>query len=110
MDEREAKTLAPVATGRLRRSILPTPIARVSAYRWSGMVGPTTVYGRQKELGGHIYPVRARYLRFIARDGTLVFTHHVYQRPHPFLKPATVTVRSRFRGVVERRVAAAILA
>lgn len=107
--ERAAKEKAPVRTGTLRRSILPTPTVRIAPHVWAAKVGPTTVYGRQKELGGHIYPVRAKALRFIARDGALVFAQHVYQYPQPFLKPATDEVAQRFNGIIIRRVGEVIL-
>lgn len=106
---RGAKTLAHVKTGTLRRSILPTPVVRVSAHVWTARVGPTVVYGRQKELGGDIYPVRAQALRFIAADGALIYTQHVYQKPQPYLKPAVDEAFPRMRGVLERRVRDAIL-
>ena len=53
---------------------------------YGGEVGPTTVYGRQRELGGHIYPKRAKHLRF-TKFGVTVYTDHVYQHPQPYLKP-----------------------
>jgi len=45
---------------------------------YEGEVGPTTIYGRQRELGGDIYPKRARALHFFT-FGHEVFTRHVYQ-------------------------------
>lgn len=108
--ESAAKALAPIKTGTLRRSILPTVAHPVGPFTYEALVGPTVVYGRQKELGGHIFPVRARALRFIARDGALVYTQHVYQHPQPFLKPGTAVASPRFRTYIRRRIGAAILA
>lgn len=107
--EGAAKEFAHVKTGTLRRSILPTPVHPLATNVFESLVGPTVVYGRQKELGGHIFPVRARALRFIARDGALVFAAHVYQPPIPFLKPGYQAAAPRFTDVVLRRVGAAIL-
>lgn len=104
-----AKALAPVKTGALRRSIIPTPTVPAGLHAYTARVGPTTVYGRQRELGGHIYPVRAKALRFLGKDGAVVYAMHVYQHPEPYLKPAAEAVRARFRAVVVKRMAAAIL-
>jgi hypothetical protein len=79
----------PVAlvTGTLRRSVRPDlasgggPVATAS-------VAPHTVYARLQELGGHIYPVRARYLRWI-EDGVTHFSKHVYIPGRPYMKIAT---------------------
>lgn len=53
---------------------------------YAGRVGPTVIYGRQRELGGHIYPKFARWLVF-TKFGDTVYTKHVYQPPHPYMKP-----------------------
>ena len=74
------------APGDLRRSIVVEgPVGGDGIY--SGKVGPTVIYGRQRELGGDIYPVHARALVF-TKFGTVYTVQHVYQKPEPFLKPA----------------------
>lgn len=105
--ESKAKGLAHVKTGAMRRSILPTPVMPAGPHVFTAMVGPTVVYGRQKELGGHIFPVRARALRFLDRDGHVVFRSHVYQHPIPFLKPGFEA--TDVRGVFVRHIRDAIV-
>jgi hypothetical protein len=74
-----------LATGTLRRSVRlepatgSGPVARAS-------VAPHTVYARIQELGGHIYPVRARALRW-TEDGTVHFARHVYLPERPYMRP-----------------------
>ena len=74
--------------GTLRESIVPTPAVGKGG-RYTGEVGPTTVYGRIRELGGVIdlENSTALALRFTV-FGDLVFTPHVYQWPEPYMKPA----------------------
>lgn len=108
--ESAAKSFAPVMTGTLRRSILPTPTHPLAPSVFEALVGPTVVYGRQKELGGHIRPVRAPELVFFwLRQGRWVHTQHVYQHPQPFMKPGVEQASGRFGALIERRVGAAIL-
>lgn len=108
--EHAAKGFAPVDTGRLRASIIPTAVRPLTTSVYYALVGPTTVYGRQKELGGHIYPVRAEWLSFFwKRRGVHVRTKHVYQAPQPFLKPGVEAASGRFNDIILRRVGAAIL-
>ena len=104
--EAKAKALAPIgpshggdAPGDLRRSIQSQGPARLGQGRYAARTGPTTRYGRIRELGGHIYPVRAKALRW--QDGTGWHTAgHVYQKPHPYLKPAVSA--TRFRKIMAR--------
>ena len=59
---------------------------------YGGEVGPTVIYGRQRELGGHLYAKRARYMRFV-KWGVVYYRKHVYQFPHPYMKPGrTVSI------------------
>ena len=94
--------------GDLRRSITVEGPVQVAEHSWHAKVGPTTVYGRQRELGGDIYPRAAGLLRF-EKFGEVVHTRHVYQRPEPFLKPAYEDQRAAVVGVVDARIAAAVL-
>ena len=74
-----------LVTGTLRRSV------RVDPAHGSGVavarVAPHTVYARIQELGGHIYPVRARYLRW-TEDGVVHYAKHVYLPERPYMGPA----------------------
>lgn len=90
-----ARAKAPVGTpgnstnapGDLGRSIeVEGPAGDGGIY--SGKVGPTVIYGRQRELGGDIYKSPG-WMKFMWGDKGLTFAHHVYQKPEPYLKPAT---------------------
>lgn len=83
--EGAAKSNAPVKTGTLRRSIFVTGPIRTAMYRWTARVGPTVVYGRIRELGGHIYPKRVQWLRW-ERFGRVWFSKHVYQSGTHYVK------------------------
>lgn len=74
---------------------------------WEGKVGPTIVYGRQRELGGPIFPVNVRSLHFWT-FGEEVFTRRVYQKPEPYLGPAEQEMIPAIRAVANERIAAAI--
>jgi hypothetical protein len=94
--------------GSLRRSFRtegPTPLGFA---RYVARVGPTTVYGRIRELGGHIYPVRAPMLRWRDDSGVWHAAKHVYQKPQPYLKPATMLIRRDFNRIMRRHWADAI--
>lgn len=75
--------------GDLKRSFdIEAPVGGHGLY--VGRVGPTTIYARQRELGGHIYPKRAKYLRFV-KFGEVVYTRHVYQRGQFYTKRGRAT-------------------
>lgn len=74
-----------LVTGTLRRSVRVEPAAGL--VRATARVAPHTVYARIQELGGHIYPVRAKALRWV-EDGTVHFARHVYLPPRPYMAPA----------------------
>lgn len=116
-----ARANAPIGLptpGRLKASIRVTGPYPLSRDAYAAKVGPTVVYGRIRELGGHIWPHGHPFLAFqwaqapptMRRlpDGR-VLARHVYQRGRPYLKPATEVVRARFRGIAERHWAAATL-
>jgi hypothetical protein len=73
-------------TGELRRSITCTQGPSSGTYGVS-QVAPHTIYARIQEYGGHIYPKRVRYLRWV-EDGQVHFSKHVYLPPRPYLRPA----------------------
>jgi hypothetical protein len=110
-----AMNLAPVGTvgnstnmpGDLRRSIAVEGPVETGEHSWAGRVGPTTVYGRQRELGGPIYPVLARRLRF-EKFGAVYFRSRVYQHPHPYLKPGAESAMPAIEAVRDERLTAAI--
>lgn len=93
--------------GDLRRSIMVEGPARASEHSWLARVGPTVVYGRQRELGGAIYPRRARFLRF-ERYGVVEYSKRVYQRPQPYMRPGYDEGRRPALSVLISRMSAAI--
>lgn len=67
-------------SGHLARSVRSEPAVMVARGRWSGRVGPTTVYGRIQELGG------------------LAGRHHRSRLPaRPYLNPASGRMKARVR-------------
>ena len=93
-----------LVTGTLRRSVR-VDLARglvVAAAR----VAPHTVYARIQELGGHIYPVRAKYLRW-TEDGVVHFSKHVYLPARPYMAPALADTIAN--GSLTRAAAAAFM-
>ena len=92
-------------SGRLAASITTTGPRPTGVASFATDVGPTVVYGRIHELGGHIYPHGHKYLAFYWLDHDLapklndgrILVHAVYQRPKPYLKPATRAMAMVFR-------------
>lgn len=66
--------------GDLRRSILVDGPHAMGDDTWEGKVGPTVVYGRQRELGGPIEPKVAKALAFTKFGTRFVIGPGVY--PH----------------------------
>lgn len=93
--------------GDLRRSVLVDGPHAVGDHTWQGEVGPTMIYSRQRELGGHIFPKTARWLRF-TKYGTVYYRKHVYQAPNPYTRRGYNEVLPSVEGVVEARIAAAV--
>jgi len=94
--------------GQLRRSIDvkgPRPSALGG---WEAEVGPTVIYGRQRELGGHIFPVRATRLHWVDAAGVDHYASHVYQHPEPYMKPGLASSRAAVYALAAEKVAAAI--
>ena len=75
--------------------------------RYEARVGPTVIYGRQRELGGDIYPVMASALRF-RRFGEVVYRARVHQEPEPYLKPAAIEMRQPIYDAVLAEVRRAL--
>jgi hypothetical protein len=95
-----------LVTGTLRRSVRVVPAAGGGAVARSS-VAPHTVYARIQEYGGHIYPVRARFLRWV-EDGAVHFARHVYLPPRPYMRPTTAEMAAD--GSLHRAAAAAFQA
>lgn len=87
-----AMQFAPVRAGTLRRSIFADPVTQLSADTWMTEVAPHVIYARIQDLGGTIYPVRARALSWLGDDGLRHFAR-------------SVTIKGTF--YMERAVAAA---
>lgn len=77
-----------LVTGTLRRSVRPVYAAGAPGGVATSFVAPHTVYARIQEYGGHIYPVRAKFLRWV-EDGVMHFAKHVYLPPRPYMRPTT---------------------
>ena len=104
-DYPEAKT-----PGELRDSIIVEgPVGGSGVYR--GAVGPTVVYGAQREFGGHIFATPGRLMKFSYR-ASIYYTPHVYQEEYQsgrYLSPAGRKVGSQQAlGVAEFYLAEAI--
>jgi hypothetical protein len=110
----EGMKLAPVgvsgnstnAPGDLARSIDvegPRDVGGVYLAR----VGPTVVYGRQRELGGPIYPTAASILHFV-KFGQDVFTMAVRQGPRPYMLPARAQGIPLVEAMANARIAAVL--
>lgn len=66
-------------------------------------VGPCVIYGAIQEFGGVVKATNAPFLVFQTKDGNWVRTKEVYIPAHPYLTPATETLRQRFNSGVEWR-------
>lgn len=115
MVQRKAMDVAPVgvsgnstnAPGDLRRSILVQGPVGADG-RYEAQVGPTVVYGRQRELGGPIYAQNVSYLVF-TKFGTTYYTPRVFQKPRPYMKPGRMLAIPGIEAMAQERVAAAIV-
>jgi hypothetical protein len=93
--------------GDLRRSITVDGPVETGDDSWEAQVGPTVVYGRQRELGGAIYPQSASRLRF-EKFGHVYYRWRVYQLPHPYLKPGEEAAMPAIEAVRDERLTIAI--
>lgn len=97
-------------TGTLARSVRPEPARQDGPGRASSSVAPHTVYARIQQLGGDIYPVRAKVLRWTDKSGTH-FARHVRLPARPYMVMTGARARRcRERGIraVERAVREAL--
>lgn len=110
-----------VRTGALVRSIHRYPATRVGPAAFNAIVGPTVVYGRIQELGGHIYPKHLREeIRVKVTDrgrlsirrvmvgwlswesgGTRFFAKHVHLPARPYLRPAILEVQRQIPSICD---------
>ena len=113
--QRKAAAIAPRGTpgnttdppGRLAQSIIVTgPLGGGGVY--AAQVGPTTVYGRQRELGGAIFPQVAAALVF-TKFGTTYRVGAVHQKPEPYLRPAALETMLVMHNIFRDNVAMAII-
>ena len=74
-----------LVTGTLRRSVRVDPAHGLVVA--TARVAPHTVYARIQELGGGIYPVRAKFLRW-TEDGVTHYSKHVRLPARPYMAPA----------------------
>jgi hypothetical protein len=82
-------------TGTLARSVRPEPAKLTGGGRASSSVAPHTVYARIQQLGGDIYPVRAKALRWKvktygplmkgAKRTNYVYALHVHLPARPYM-------------------------
>lgn len=96
--------LGPLATS--MRAEGPDMIGTTS---WRTKMGPTLIYGRQRELGGHIDPVDATILTAHYRapgywtwEGQDVFTNHVFQLGQHYLKRGVEMALPRLHHIAAR--------
>lgn len=95
------------APGDLRRSIdVQGPVGGGGTYH--ARVGPTVIYGRQRELGGPIYPQRAAALRF-EKFGTVYYSQRVFQTANPYMLRGEAAAIPQIDAVARERVARAIM-
>lgn len=71
-------------TGTLARSVRPEPARSAGTGRATSSVAPHTVYARIQQLGGDIYPVRAKVLRWTDKGGTH-YAKHVRLPARPYM-------------------------
>lgn len=81
-----------VRTGLLRRSIRAHVPFEKEPFVWESRTYPTVIYARIQELGGNVYPKRAKYLHWIGQPefGDTPgpqFRKHVYIPRRPYLAP-----------------------
>ena len=90
------------ASGHLQESITPSPIAMTGRGRYEILVGPTAIYGRIIELGGHITPQDAPILSWFSPWlGRQVSKHSVTLDGWPYMKPALNAFIPRMTSIFE---------
>ena len=77
-------------TGTLARSVVTEPARLTGAGKAESSVAPHTVYARIQQLGGDIYPVRAKILHWKDKSG-----HHYAKHVHLPARPYMVMTAAR---------------
>lgn len=94
------------ASGDLARSIdVQGPNGAAGTY--VANVGPTVIYGRQRELGGDIYPKNVAALKF-TKFGVVYYRTHVYQKANPYMLRAEMTSLAVIETLAIDRIAKAV--
>ena len=106
-------------TGTLARSVRAEPSKLVGGGKATSSVAPHTVYARIQQLGGDIYPVRAKALRWKSKTfgplpkggkrGNWVYAMHVRLPPRPYIV-VTDDARRKCRDAAVRAVRAVVKA
>jgi hypothetical protein len=109
------------AVGELAMSITITGPDPIGAAAYEAEIGPTAIYGRQRELGGPIDPISRTVLTAAFRDPGYwmwdygdgqglreVFTHHVFQVGQHYLKRGLEEMIPEYFRIAIRRWGAAI--
>lgn len=97
-------------TGTLARSLRAEPAALTGAGKASSSVAPHAVYARIQQLGGDIYPVRAKVLHWKDKGGSHWAKHvRLPARPYMVMSDARRTeCRSASVAAVERVIREAL--
>lgn len=102
-----------VRTGRLRQSIQAHAPFERSPDVWESRTYPTVIYARLQELGGHVYPIRYRFLHWIGQPqfGDAPgpqWRRHVYIPRRPYLAPGRLAAIPEYEELAHTRMAAAL--
>lgn len=102
----EARAYLKDPLGPLAESIHTTGPDRVGTNAFRTRVGPTLVYGRQRELGGHIdagiLTAHYRDPGYWTWNGSDVFTQHVFQVGQHYLKRGVETSLPRLLRTAQK--------
>lgn len=92
-----------VASGQLLNSI---EIEQTSEFNYIIGTSITDFYPLTIENGrDDVYPVNAKYLHFVAKDGTEVFTKHSRAtKPKPFVEPTFIRIQNEAISILEGSV------
>lgn len=93
-------------TGTLARSLRAEPAALTGAGKASSSVAPHTVYARIQQLGGDIYPVRAKVLHWKDKGGSH-WAKHVRLPARPYMVMSDAR-RTECRSAAIRAVSAVV--
>ena len=114
--QRNARKETPVGTignstnppGDLAASIIVDGPHYLGPHTTFAEVGPTTIYGRQRELGGDIVPINAPYLVFSIFD-EWIKTVHVFQKDDPYLYRGLLVSKPKILSLTRSTIARVLL-